>query len=136
MGYKKDSDETEEQFHERMSGMVAFFAALCQTNLEPFHSQNTAFPHSMGWSWLARFLNMPPRRISADLVCSFLKIAGWAYGRTYGQQARKIIVYLRREYITRIQGAGTDGGKIRMELLLDNIEKGHLAQHEGHELRR
>ncbi|KAJ3383395.1 hypothetical protein HDU84_003639 [Entophlyctis sp. JEL0112] len=69
----KQSDgewETEERYCERMCGMIRFYAAIVQTNSKS-HAQEIDF----GWQWLARILNMNPRKITPQLIWSFLQPA-------------------------------------------------------------
>jgi hypothetical protein len=80
LGYKKKlsakdendpaSYETEEQYFERMSGILSLYAAFTQINFPGKH------PHGLShaWAWLARVLNIKPRRITAQLVLTFLEV--------------------------------------------------------------
>ena len=72
LGYVKKDDgkyESEIQYGERMCGILSVYAAIIQT---------TALPHSYGishgWTWMARILNMPPRRITGLLIITFLEV--------------------------------------------------------------
>lgn len=51
------------------------------------------------WKWLARLLNLTPRRITATLLITFLEVTGDALLKTYGRQARKLFLFILQGYI-------------------------------------
>jgi nucleoporin GLE1 len=70
---KKRDDEWEKDMHyeERMCGTAALYAAFIQTL--PEGVQGTGRTLADGWTWLARLLNMPPRKITPQLLMTFLE---------------------------------------------------------------
>ncbi|KAJ3299748.1 Nuclear pore complex nucleoporin component [Borealophlyctis nickersoniae] len=136
-GYRKNDNgwETEEQFGERMAGIIAFYAAIVQTK---------AVPHSYGmqhgWTWLARILNLKPRRITPLLVFRFLEIAGHELLKDYGAQARKIIQFIMGEYmgvIGQMAKPPTASANRLLLFLQDNLKAaGTIPPHEGRTLEK
>ncbi|KAJ3119848.1 hypothetical protein HK100_000132 [Physocladia obscura] len=89
--------ETEERYNERMCGMLRFYAGITQTN-----SNKKVYDIEFGWQWLARILNMKPRKITPQLICSFLQIAGHEILRTFKRQAKKLFDYIYREVLPKM----------------------------------
>ncbi|KAJ3054338.1 Nuclear pore complex nucleoporin component [Rhizophlyctis rosea] len=89
-----DNWETEEHFWERMGGMVALYAGIVQTTTVPHK-----YDMDKGWIWLARTLNMKPRRITPVLIYKFLEVAAFRLEQTYRQQIRKLMQYIYETYI-------------------------------------
>ena len=137
MGYREVEEgkfESEQQFQERMNGIIALYAAMIQADLADFGKQN---PYGMihGWSWLARMLNMTPRKITPGAIETFLKIAGHGFLMQYGKQGHKLMQFIHQDYLQRI-GKGAEGAKVRLELLLEEyFKKGRVDPHDGQGLR-
>eukprot|EP00158_Paraphelidium_tribonemae_P003906 Partr_v1_DN26461_c0_g1_i1_m23978 putative GLE1 RNA export mediator homolog (yeast) len=137
MGYKKDLSENEFQFHERMKGLVAFYGAITQTNLSQLASQTGQSRIGDAWLYLAQFLNMTPRKISPILLEIFLQTCGHALLAAYPNQMRKVMDYIRREYVPRMKSVAGEGSAVRMELLLDGYDRAgrRLSAHDGSQLK-
>ncbi|KAJ1731982.1 hypothetical protein LPJ72_003661 [Coemansia sp. Benny D160-2] len=108
IGYKeKDDDELETEgiYVERMAGMVALFAAIVQTTEVSGVAEAQKHPLSihLGWTWLARIVNLRPRTISPLLVHTFLSIAGPSMMGAYGNQFRKLLDILASEWLADIK---------------------------------
>ncbi|KAJ2662914.1 hypothetical protein IWW48_001622 [Coemansia sp. RSA 1200] len=108
IGYKeKDDDELETEgiYVERMAGMVALFAAIVQTTDVSGIAEAQKHPLSihLGWTWLARMVNLRPRTISPLLVHTFLSIAGPSMLGAYGNQFRKLLDILASEWLAEIK---------------------------------
>ncbi|KAJ2548316.1 hypothetical protein EV175_004874 [Coemansia sp. RSA 1933] len=108
IGYKEKEDdelETESIYVERMAGMVALFAAIVQTTDVSGIANAQKHPLSihLGWTWLARMLNLRPRTISPLLVHTFLSIAGPSMEAAYGKQFRKLMDTLAGEWIAVVK---------------------------------
>jgi hypothetical protein len=132
LGYIKTDEkyETEIQYQERMCGILALYAAILQT---------TALPHSYGiengWRWLARILNMPPRRITPLLLLTFLEITGFMLYKTFPQQMPKLMQLLIKEYIPRMPEASI-ASTTRLKLFLEEnvLKRGTLPEPPGRDL--
>ncbi|KAI9341708.1 GLE1-like protein-domain-containing protein [Obelidium mucronatum] len=97
--FKKSDDEweTEERYNERMCGMVRFYAGITQIK-----TNTHMYEIDFGWQWMARVLNINPRKITPQLICSFLQIAGHSLLETYKSQAVKLFVYLYKVFLPKM----------------------------------
>ncbi|KAJ2592277.1 Nuclear pore complex nucleoporin component [Coemansia sp. RSA 1797] len=105
-GYRRNDDgdiESEGIYAERMTGMLALFAAIVQ--MPDIGGQPNPFPVHHGWTWLARIINMPPRAISPLLVQTFLSVAGPTMLGVYGRQMDKLISVLATTWIASVAGS-------------------------------
>ncbi|KAI8899894.1 GLE1-like protein-domain-containing protein [Globomyces pollinis-pini] len=104
LGYKMTNGtfETELQYNERMCGIVSLYAAIIQTKVpnipNPFGIQHA-------WTWLARILNMKPRKLTPQLIYTFLEITGNALINEYRHQAKKMILVIKDQFIPTIPAA-------------------------------
>eukprot|EP00842_Homolaphlyctis_polyrhiza_P006682 jgi/Hompol1/7014/HPOL_005158-RA len=94
IGYQERDAETkelesEEQYSERMCGILSLYAAIIQTSAVP---NNYGIAH--GWTWLACIMNLKPRKITPLLLITFLEIAGNALLTKYKGQAKKLIRHI------------------------------------------
>lgn len=69
-----------------MCGILSLYAAIIQTDAIP-----NSYGMENGWKWMARLLNMKPRKITPLLIHTFLVVAGSGLMKKYGTQARKLI---------------------------------------------
>jgi len=78
IGYKKLTEgmEIESRYYERIKGMVLLFSAIIQT---PNTSENSNLNIASSWRWLARLLNMPPRKITSFVLITFLEVNIFIY---------------------------------------------------------
>ncbi|KAJ3042285.1 Nuclear pore complex nucleoporin component [Rhizophlyctis rosea] len=134
-GYKKEDDtwETEEQFWERMGGIIALYGAICQTKLVPHN-----YGMSNAWVWLARILNMKPRKITPLLLFKFLEAVGFQLQQDYSNQTRKILQYIFEQYVPlmeKMPKAPTPSIIRLKSFIFDNyIQKGAFDEPAGHKL--
>ncbi|KAJ3018924.1 UNVERIFIED_CONTAM: hypothetical protein HDU68_010924 [Siphonaria sp. JEL0065] len=93
-----------------------------------------------GWQWMARVLNINPRKITPQLICSFLQgcflpIAGHSILQTYKSQAEKLFVYLYNVFLSKRRSAPS---AMKLQIFLeedDNIIKtGKMPVLKGPEL--
>ena len=98
MGYVKsdegDAFETTDNYVDRMTGIMLFYAAFLQIDA-PNH------PHGVdaAWRWLARLLNRcPANRHTAVALDSFLKIAGFRMHNEYRGQFIKVLELVHRDF--------------------------------------
>jgi nucleoporin GLE1 len=98
IGYKKSGKgmENESRYYNRIEGMVSLFSAIIQT---PSTNENSKLNMASGWTWLARLLNMPPRKITLFVLITFLEIAGYEMLNVYGKQMNKILNFILNTYI-------------------------------------
>ncbi len=102
MGYVKsdegDAFETTDNYVDRMTGIMLFYAAFLQIDA-PNH------PHGVdaAWRWLARLLNRcPANRHTAVALDSFLKIAGFRMHNEYRGQFIKVLELVHREFLPKL----------------------------------
>lgn len=112
-GYRLVGDQLEKEaaFAERMSGIIALFAAICH------HDKKSHL-----WTWLARFVNEKPRTVSPLLVFTFLEVAGATFVRLYQGQARKLIRFLLSTWIA-LAPPGAVAHSTRLTLFLQEFEQ-------------
>ncbi|KAI9359603.1 GLE1-like protein-domain-containing protein [Zopfochytrium polystomum] len=132
--YKKDADdnrETEEQFNERMSGIVALYAAILQSTTAKGNQHGMEY----AWSWLSRIVNLKPRRVTAHVIQSFLEVAGHAFIKTYGRQAVKLLQFIYQFYIPKMP-AECVASATRLSLFLerDFLKTGTMPPMEGSQM--
>ncbi|RKP21988.1 GLE1-domain-containing protein [Rozella allomycis CSF55] len=134
VGYvKKDGAfESEESYQERMSGVIALYAAILQHDFKG----NRPIGIERAWAWLARMLNSKPRRISPVLLLSFLNIAGFQFFKHFPNQFPKIIAYIEKEYLPLIPKESV-AAKTRLSLWIQEYrEKKKITKPEGFTLVR
>ena len=82
LGYKRLSNtdkvefESKDSYFERMSGILALYAALIQINNV---EKNSFFGLSTAWTWIASLLNSKPRDITATILLVFLEVFIYPY---------------------------------------------------------
>lgn len=96
-GYSYDSRtqslETEEKYLARMRSMVLIYACIL---IEDHIGQ--------AWTWLASFLSLKPRPvITATILQAFLQEASKALSKAYGRQYKKLLDFIRSDYIKMIE---------------------------------
>ncbi|KAF9966186.1 hypothetical protein BGZ70_003041 [Mortierella alpina] len=135
LGYKHSDGgwEKEDKYNARQCAIFTLYCAILQTNA--IQGQN-AYPLSHGWTWMARIVNMPPWPITPSLINVFLEVCGDKYMRTYGNQARKVIQLLVRDFIPLMPKKGV-AGTTRLKTQLEGLLKdGYLPPAEGREFDR
>lgn len=71
-----DGWEKEAQYEERICGTTALFSAFIQTLPEGIAATHVTLAD--GWTWLARLLNMQPRKITPQLILTFIEVSSKA----------------------------------------------------------
>lgn len=128
---KEDGKETDEAYFERMSGYLYLYSAI---TCVPVNNH----PHGIeeAWTWLARVLNMPPRRATAHVLLAVLKNTGYSLVRTYGVQFRKLLGFIKSGYGAQLPAdTPTDrAAKARLEIYISDYESanGQIAAPEGY----
>ncbi|CAF0894137.1 unnamed protein product [Adineta steineri] len=124
MGYKvkpegdKNRLETDEEFLNRMSGLIRLFCKLLIKGRPPF-DKNLTF----GWTWCSDVLNLPPRPdLTALLLRVFLQEAGDKMMETYPNQFPKIITAIRKNF-SRIVTHASESEKSQLGQALDKFPK-------------
>ncbi|KAJ3068481.1 Nuclear pore complex nucleoporin component, partial [Podochytrium sp. JEL0797] len=134
--YKKSDDEweTEERYNERMCGMIRFYAGLTQIK-----SNSHAYEIDFGWQWLARVLNIHARKITAQLISSFLQVAGHALLETYQTQAVKLLTYIHETALPQMMTLSVPSA-MQLQLFLEDdggfVKTGRIAVLKGSEFTR
>ncbi|KAL2919514.1 hypothetical protein HK105_201161 [Polyrhizophydium stewartii] len=133
IGYKEKDEgvlETEIQYGERMCGILSLYAAIVQTKSVPNN-----YGISNGWTWIARILNMKPRRITPLLLHTFLEVAGHELLKTYPRQAPKLIRYMVQVAIPMMP-ASANASTTRLKLFLEEtaLAKGTIDPYESSHL--
>ncbi|KAJ1858393.1 hypothetical protein GGH12_000793 [Coemansia sp. RSA 1822] len=134
-GYWQNDDgyiESEGIYAERMTGMLALFAAIVQ--MPDIGSQPNPFPVHHGWIWLARIINMPPRAILPLLVQTFLSVAGPTMLGVYGRQMDKLIGVLATTWIATVTGSSplAVAGKSNLTTFIDKYHSsGSICECKG-----
>lgn len=128
IGYIKpdgESWESEAAYVERMNGIVALYAALLQT------TPDNPLSFSGAWIWLARQCNAQPRMETASLINTFLEIIGNELLVRYGQQAIKLIKFIKYDYLARVPTTNVSAAT-RLDNYLDRCMKnGRVEQVQG-----
>ncbi|GJD07659.1 Nucleoporin GLE1 [Galdieria sulphuraria] len=117
MGWK--DGETLERFYERMSGYLALHAAVIQTEIPSL--ANNLFGIDSGWTWLARVVNMKPRRFTAFVLISFLEIAGYALNKHYGRQFEKLLRLIQGHILPNLPSNAPPGPTARLQSFIEDF---------------
>jgi nucleoporin GLE1 len=111
-----------------MAGILSLYAAVTQIEFPGTH------PHGIGnaWSWLARILNLKPKRITAQLVLSFLQVAGYRLLQVYNRQFRKMLLLIKEEVLQRLPQESL-ASATRLQLFVMDYEQagGVIAKPKG-----
>lgn len=100
MGYKRTDDgkwEERTRYIERQAGIFAVWTALTIHRINPKVStqeaENHPFPMANAWRWVARMVSHPARNeIECAMMATFLEVVNQMFVRTYGRQARKVVM--------------------------------------------
>eukprot|EP00871_Galdieria_phlegrea_P002767 jgi/Galph1/3491/GphlegSOOS_G2138.1 len=131
MGWKQA--ETVDRFFERMSGYISLFAAVLQTQL-PSLAINL-FGLESAWTWLARVLNMKPRRFTAFILISFLDIAGYALWRKYSKQFDKMLRLIHDYVLPHLPKTTSPGPTARLQsYIVDYFTNRTIKEPQGRQL--
>lgn len=89
---KKQTLESEEKYLARMRSMTLMYACLLAQD-ETSHA----------WTWLTSFLSLKPQPIiSATILQAFLQEASKKMSSVYGIQYKKIVTFIREDYVKMI----------------------------------
>ena len=105
---KRESDgtercETDIEYGERMTGIVALYAALLQNRSFVPGVQNAV---GDSWRYVSSVLNIPPSKFTPLLLKTFLEIAGHDFQARYKRQARKAMELLANNWMGAIEEEG------------------------------
>lgn len=116
---KDDLIESEIQYGDRMCGIISFFAAIITSTVKKDSPEEKADVLSikMSWIWLARILNLKPRRITPLIIHSFLAVCGHAFLENYRSQASKLLSFICNDFMSAIPEEAK-AGKVRLDILL------------------
>lgn len=153
LGYQPSSaqEETSIQHANRMAGIIALFAAICQTN--PYDvvpslrgrvtsEQVNRIPPQLRldscWTWFSYILKLPIVQLNPTpkLISTFVEVAGERLHEVYGHQWLKLVAVLLLEGI-RQEKASFKWEECRptivqLEAILEDVEKtGHHKPSEG-----
>ncbi|KAI8927632.1 GLE1-like protein-domain-containing protein [Entophlyctis helioformis] len=109
--------ETDVQYEERMCGILSLYAAIVQTDNIP-----NSYGIAHGWTWIARILNLKPRKITPLLIHTFLDVAGHALFTTYKSQAWKLAMYIANVSLP-IMPPSANASTTRLKLYLEEQVK-------------
>jgi hypothetical protein len=88
-----------------------------------------------GWTWLARFVNLPPHPATATCLLTFLEIAGHALLSAYPRQTKKILHLIEETIMPQLDKHSTPprvASYKRLELFFEEYKKnGFLKVYEG-----
>ncbi|KJE90568.1 hypothetical protein CAOG_08555 [Capsaspora owczarzaki ATCC 30864] len=130
LGYKSDEDEG--KYIERMTGIVTFYAAIVQVDSLPGMKNPVGI--DVGWRWVARTLNMRPRKVTPSVLLAFLSVAGHSLHKTYKKQFAKLLQFVASDYSARMPD-GCEGAVARLRVFLDGVFKSRSVPiPEGREL--
>ena len=88
-----------------------------------------------GWTWLARILNIRPRKITPLLIYAFLNVAGHKIVQQYKDQAVKLVAVLCDSLMPMFPKAAV-ASTTKLALYLDETVKktGTFPPHSGHKM--
>lgn len=140
-------EESSVQFTSRISGIAAFYFAICQTqpsspsksdaSLIPAHFRSAAL-----WTWQARCITPPmtSHAIVPALWATLIEVAGDVILKYYGRQAQKVWTLLysqgilggKADFIRLEEGKAASG---RLQLLLEDVvQRGRVDVPKGREM--
>lgn len=117
-GYSYDintkSLESEEKYLARMRSMVLIFACILAQQRDKGQS----------WSWLASFLSLKPEPvITATILQAYLQEISKTMSRTYGRQYKKLLLFIKTDYLTMIEAVTKNSDRqslIKLQNLLSD----------------
>lgn len=120
---KKESNqvrwETENEYFDRMSGLIRFFCKLLVRRGPPFDSKL-----DYAWRWMSDAMNLPPRpNITAIILRIFLDETGENMLKEYGRHFVNIINAIETQYLPRLRTETTDSLMERLLFTLDTLKK-------------
>lgn len=102
LGYKVTDEsnvESTDEFISRMQGYIMFYAAFTQSD-----NSNNNHGLEFAWKYLARLLNsVPPTRVTAAALDSFLKVTGYRLAQTYNVQFMKLIKCIEEDFLRELE---------------------------------
>ncbi len=110
--------ESDNDFEDRMKGLVGFYAAITQTNDLGNQVKNPYGPAN-AWRWIAGVLNMQQTiPIAVEMLSLFLSISAYKLHEVYNKQFMKIMQYIQQQFLPRI---ARQQGMTRSNALLEQI---------------
>lgn len=123
-GADNETLESEESFLNRMRAFLRMYGAIVASNIGSEHPQGI----SCGWLWLTQTLSVEPTpAVSAAILHAFLSASFYKFLLVYKSQAVKLINFLKKDYLKRIeQNTGPDVKRqsiVQLEMLTDEYLK-------------
>ena len=111
--------ETENEYFDRMSGLIRFFCKLLVRRGPPFDSKL-----DYAWRWMSDAMNLPPRgNITAIILRIFFDETGGNMFKEYGRHFVNIIHTIETQYLPRLRTQTTDSLMERLQFTLDTLKK-------------
>lgn len=93
--------------------------------------EGKSHPHGIdkAWGWMARILNMKPRRITATLLEKFLQVAGHSLAANYRRQFLKMLLLIKTHTlpaVDRLPNKHTPSFT-RLRLFIQEVETTNMA---------
>ena len=123
LGYKyiKGKVELQPAYIKRMSGFVRLYSAIFITRPRQSQCQH---PHGLheAWRFLAALLNTQPQSdITATVLNTFLTVTGNKMSQEYGRQLSKVLVFICKDFITRIKQVSLGGESLSFTFRLEDF---------------
>lgn len=117
LGYKEG--EADGAYYERMSGMVALYAAVIQSTPLRLNVTNP-YDIKFAWLWLASIMNMRPRPITPYVIASFLDIAGYRMAHVLGKPFLDLMHFALTTFIPMIPSVSISP-KTRLKMFVEAV---------------
>ena len=127
------SIEAEESFLNRMRSFVKLYAGIVQSTPQMNHPHGLKF----GWAMLARTLNTEPvAGITPAVLYAFFSVATYRMVLLYKRQFFKILIFLQKDYLARIEGKTTSNDnkpaleqlRLLIKELMKKIDSGRMNE--------
>lgn len=125
-GYSTSGDgqslESEEMWLNKMKALIRLYGGIIQCNLGPGHPYGIG----MGWSYMARILNLEPRpSITAAVLHAFLSTTAHKLSSTYRDQFVKMLKFIESDFMKRIAAVTTENkqSQAQLKMLLEEYSK-------------
>ncbi|KAL0486802.1 nucleoporin GLE1 [Acrasis kona] len=124
--YKVDAAnnlEATDLFEDRMNGLLAFYAAITQTD-DPSPQAKNPYGADKAWQWLATVLNMKPTTEAIECLALFLELTSYRLMTVYKAQFNKLIKFAQEKYLPQTrQLKGAASGIAKLELVIMRFTK-------------
>ena len=120
--YEKDVVEKQDKFLKRMTGLARLFAAIAASSKAPGSGAVHPFGPKMIWQYIANLLNKEPMPdVTATILLVVLEVTGNLMLAKYGLQFLKLLVFIQRSFLPRLEAVKTDAGPtVRLETFIND----------------